>query len=380
MGKSVTVKAQTVDKAIEQALAELGLSRDEVSIEVIEQSGLSEYGFTKTMAEVNVTERDIRIPLVNEFFYDGNVDVKSGDIRFDGDVRIGKDVENSAFVGATGKVFIGGAVRKATVDAGTSAIIEGNILSSTVTVGMQEVLEEMLAEQLSGLLFYLEELKDSMLQIIQIRGVRPEEVDAAELKNLVRVILKEKYLDFHDDKSEFIQKAKNHSTQLSPEWGSVIEKMYSIFTDTSLTVVRNAEEFSKLLKEAKALVEKYAARRSCNSLLKLPYANNSVLSCNGTIEVTDSGLHTCSVTAKKQVFIEGCCRGGVIIAGEKVSIQETGSTKGVKTVIKTDSDGTITIGLARCGTEIWIGDAVYHIDKDKLGVHARMIEGQLVID
>ena len=186
--------------------------------------------------------------------------------------------------------------------------------------------------------------------------MQPEEVDASELKDLVRVILKERYLDFQNDKREFIQKAKNHSSQLSSEWKPVVEKLYNIFTDTSLTVVRNAEEFSELLNEAHALVEQYSAKDRRISTLKLPYAINSALSCNGTIEVTDSGLYNCSVNASKQVTIEGCCRGGVIIAGEKVSIKETGSTTGVKTVIKTDKDGTITIGLARCGTEIWIGD------------------------
>ncbi|WP_252504587.1 FapA family protein [Sporosarcina sp. Marseille-Q4943] len=321
----------------------------------------------------------VKAQMVNEFFHDGNVDVRSGNIQFDGDVRIGQDVENSMFVEAAGKVFIHGAVRKATIEAGTSAIIEGNVLSSTISVGMQEMLEEKLAEQLSGILSYLERINETILQIIQIRGVQPEEVDASELKELVRVTLREEYLDFQYENSEFIQKAKEHSAGLSPEWEPVIEKLYNVFTDTSMTVVKNAEEFSTLLKEAHALVEQYSARECGNSLLKLPYAINSTLSCNGNIEVTDSGLHNCSVTAKKQVFIEGCCRGGVIVGSEKVSIQETGSKKGVKTVIKTDGEGTITIGLARCGTEIWIGDAVHRIDTDTLGVHARVIDGKLLI-
>ena len=280
----------------------------------------------------------VKMEVTTEFIFDGNVDLSSGNIRFNGDVRIGKDVENSMFVGATGKVFIGGAVRKATVEAGTSAIIEGNIFSSAVTVGMQGVVEESLAEQLSGLLSYLERIKDTILQIIQIRGVQPEEVDASELKDLVRVILKERYLDFHNDKWEFIQKAKNHSSHLSSEWKPVVEKLYNIFTDTSLTVVRNAVEFSDLLQEAHALVELNSAKDRRSSTLKLPYAINSALSCNGIIEVTDSGLYNCSVNASKQVIIEGCCRGGVIIAGEKVSIKETGSTTGVKTVIKTEQE------------------------------------------
>ncbi|MFS0690752.1 FapA family protein [Sporosarcina sp. 179-K 8C2 HS] len=321
----------------------------------------------------------VKAQMVNEFFHDGNVDVRSGNIQYDGDVRIGQDVESSMFVGAAGKIFIHGAVRKATIEAGTSAIIEGNVLSSSITVGMLEMLEEELAEQLSGILSYLDRINEMILQIIQVRGVLPEEVNASELKDLVRVILKEEYLDFQYENSEFTQRAKNHSADLSPEWEPVIEKLYNVFTDTSMTVVKNAEEFSTLLKEAHALVERYSAREIGDSLLKLPYAINSILSCNGNIEVTDSGLYNCSVTAKKQVSIEGCCRGGVIFGGEKVSIQETGSKKGVKTVIKTESDGTISIGLARCGTEIWIGDAVHHIDTDTLGVHARMIDGQMNI-
>lgn len=316
---------------------------------------------------------------VNEFIHDGNVDVRTGNIQFDGDVRIGQDVETSMSVGATGKVFIQGTVQKATVEAGTSAIIEGNVLSSTVEVGMQEVLEEVLAAQLSGLLTYLEKLNDAIHETLRIRGIHLADIDASELKDLVRVTLKETYLDFQHDKFEFIQKAKNHSTQLSEEWMTIVEKLHNIFTDTSLTVVKNAEEFSQLMKEAKTIVESYSRKEGGGSRLKLPYAINSVLSCNGSIEVTGSGLYNCSVTAKESISIEGCCRGGIIVAGGKVSIKETGSTKGVKTVVKTESGGTITIGLARCGTEIWIGDEVYHIDADQIGIHARLKEGHLQV-
>ncbi|MCG7343120.1 FapA family protein [Sporosarcina sp. ACRSL] len=314
-----------------------------------------------------------------ELDYDGKVDVKSGNIRFDGDIRISGDVENSMFVGARGKVFIAGAVQKATVEAGASAIIEGNVLSSTVTVGMHEVLEEELAKQLHGLLSYLERMNDALLELIQTRDAQLAEIDARELKELVRVILKEEYLDFQDEKLAFIQKVKNHSSQLTSCWEPVIEKLYSVFTDTSLTVVKNGEEFSKFLEEAYTLIERFSARECRESYLKIPYAINSVLSCNGNIEVTDAGLSNCSVHAEKQLSVEGCCRGGLIFAGSKVSIKETGSPTGVKTVIKTGKDGTVTIGLARFGTEIWIGDDVHHIDVDTLGVHARMVDGELRI-
>lgn len=319
----------------------------------------------------------IKIEVKSEFIHDGTVNLSSGNIKFNGDVRIGEDVENSMTVSATGKIFIGGSVRKATIDAGRSLAIQGHVFSSTVSVGMQEVLEEKLAEQLDELLCYLDQMQKTIHQIIDIRGVHLEDVDAGELKELVRVILKEKYFEFHDKKRDFIRKIKKRAAQLSSDWIPVTDKLYSVFTDTSLTTVRNAADFSQLLEEGRALVKHYTKGESSNNYLKIPYAVNSILSCNGTIEVTEAGLHNCSVTANKKVFIEGCCRGGEIKAREKVSIKETGSMNGVKTVIMTDKEGVITIGLARCGTEIWVGGEVHHFDTDKLGVHARIVDGRL---
>ena len=113
----------------------------------------------------------VKIDVTNEFVVDGNVDLSSGNIRFNGDVRIGKDVEKSMLVGATGKVLIRGVVRKAIVEAGATPVIEGNGFSSTLTIGMKEGFGEVLSEQFSGPLSYFDRVKETIFPNIQICGV-----------------------------------------------------------------------------------------------------------------------------------------------------------------------------------------------------------------
>lgn len=346
----------------------------------VEMRGNEIYALSSGRAILEKHGSIMTIDLNNEFLHDGDVNLNSGNIRFKGDVRISGTIENSMFVGVTGRITVGGTVRKAVVESGKSAFVKGNIFSSTVAVGMQEVLEKELASQLSELLSYLDQMQATILQIIHIRGVDPEEVDASELKELMRVILQKKYLDFQQIKKDFLQRVKNHSSELTPDWKLVSARLYSVFTDTALTIVKNAHEFSQLLADAHALVEQYSDGKTDPPILELPYAINSVLSCSGTIKVTEKGLSNSFVDAKGKVFVEGSCRGGEITGLQKVSIQETGSVNSVKTIIKTASDGVIVIGLAKSGTEIWVGELVYHFDKDILGVHARMVDGELRIN
>ena len=61
MEKSVVVKASNVDLAVEKALAELGVSKDRVQVEVLQKGGLFQ------RAEVRVTVRETAQTLAEDF-------------------------------------------------------------------------------------------------------------------------------------------------------------------------------------------------------------------------------------------------------------------------------------------------------------------------
>lgn len=321
-------------------------------------------------------EKMVDIDVNPEHYHEGEVGLESGNIRFEGDVRIGGSVQTAMFVGATGTVFIGGAVTKATIHAMKSAIVKGNVFSSTISVGQQEFIVGELTTQLKGILGLLEQIQDAIHSVQVSRG---DVLTTSELNHLVRLLLEKKYPRFQELNKNFIQKVKNNAQQLSEEWMDIANKFYSIFVTAQHKGLEDTASFGLLIEEVQLLVELYGVKMS-QALLSVPYAINSVLYSSGIIEVTLKGVYHSSVTAGDSIQVQGVCRGGEIIASHKISLQETGSVNIVKTVVRTGEQGSITIGLAHVGTEIQIGQKRYTFMDKKLGVFAHLDEkGDLVI-
>lgn len=328
---------------------------------------------------VDWRKKMVRIDVNPEFFHKGEVNLESGNIRFEGDVRIGGSVQTAMFVGATGTVYIEGAVTKATIHAVKSAIVKGNIFSSTISVGQEEVVIGELTLQLKEILDLLEQIQEAIHKVLAIRGDEGNDLTTSELNHLIRLLLEKKYPTYQELNKNFIQKVKNNSQQLSAEWTSLADKLYTIFVTSQHKELEDTASFGVLIEEVQLLVELYGVKMS-QAVLSVPYAINSVLYSSGTIEVTSKGVYHSSVTAGDSIYVQGVCRGGEIIATQKISLQETGSVNVVKTVVRTGAQGSITIGLAHVGTEIQVGNKQYTFMDKKMGVFAKLDkEGNLVI-
>lgn len=104
MEKSVVVKASNVDLAVEKALAELGVSKDRVQVEVLQKGGLFQ------RAEVRVTVRETAQTLAEDFVNGllGAMNLKARGTAFerDGEVVVDIDGEDGgAAIGYRGEVL-----------------------------------------------------------------------------------------------------------------------------------------------------------------------------------------------------------------------------------------------------------------------------------
>lgn len=323
-------------------------------------------------------DRLVKIDVNNEFNLAGEVGLESGNIRFEGDVRIGGSVQPSMFVGATGGVFVGGAVTKATIHAMKSVMIRGNVLSSTISVGKQDATISELARLIKDVTYLLEQIKEAIDQIFVIRGQSEEELNPSELKRLIHLLMEKRYAQFEDLNKQFIKKVRSQKQVLDKEWTDVADSLYDIFVNPLNENMKNVEAFSKLIEDAQILVQLYDAESSAQTMLSVPYAINSTLYSNGHIEVTSKGVYQSDLTAGQTITIKGVCRGGEISAPISVDLQETGSVSPVKTVIRTSAEGRIKIGMAYVGTEIFVGIRKYVFTKDAMNITARLnTEGEI---
>lgn len=322
----------------------------------------------------------VKIDVNHEFHHQGEVDMGSGNIRFEGNVSVQGNIQPSMFVGATGTINIGGSVTKATIHAMKSAEVKGNVFSSTISVGQHEFIIGELTTHLSEITGYLELIQAAIQQILLIRGETEDSLSSAELNHLIRLLLEKKYTAFQDLNRDFLQKVKNQSLQLSVEWTEMADKLYEVFITSENKKLEDMGGFDVLIREVRTLVELYGEKATPKLYLSVPYAINSVLYSNGNIEVTTKGLYHSSVTAGHDIKVSGVCRGGEISAGNKISLQNTGSVNLIKTVVRTGEKGNITIGHAHAGTEIHVGNRSYTFTASEMGIFARLDdEGMLLI-
>ncbi len=322
----------------------------------------------------------VKVEVTHEFNHPGEVSLESGNIRFEGDVKVGGNVLPKMFVGATGSILVGGSVTQATLHAMKSVIVTGNVLSSTINVGKQEVSINELVRQLKEVTVFLVEIRDAVEQIFLIRGNTEVELAPADLKHLIYLLLEKKYTRFEVLNKQFIQSVRESNTTLEPEWTMVTDKLYDMFISTYKDKLEGMAGFQLLIDEAKELAEVHEIEAVSQAEIVLPYAVNSELYSSGDIRITSKGVFQSTLIAENNITIQGVCRGGKITAKNEVVLQETGSESFVKTVIKTGEKGRIKIGKAYIGTEIQIGLREHKFSRDELEVHARIDEdGQIIL-
>lgn len=371
-GSSLLGKAIPVKKA-NDIILRLGVNATQVNNDIV--------ALISGKPSVDWRNKLVKIDVNHEFHHQGEVNMASGNIRFEGNVSVKGNIHPSMFVGATGTISIGGSVTKATIHAMKSTVVKGNVFSSTISVGKQEFIIAELTAQLQGIIDYLERIQAAIHQVLLIRGEISEGLCSAELNHLIRLLLEKKYSAFQDLNRDFIQKVKNHSLQLPVEWTEMAAKLYEVFITSENKELEDMVSFEVLIVEVKTLVELYSEKPAPKLFLAVPYAINSVLYSNGNIEVTSKGLYHSSVTAGHDITVHGVCRGGEIIAANKITLKNTGSVNVVKTVIRTGEKGDITIGYAHAGTEVHVGTRSYTFTTSRMGVFARLDnEGVLLID
>lgn len=305
----------------------------------------------------------VKIDVRHELVHHGDVDLASGNIRFDGNLKIFGNVKPSMYLSAVGEIFIGGTVTKSTVHSQRSIEISKNVFSSTIQVGKQDLVIDESVECLSGLMVYLQSIQATIEQVLFVRGSEKRPLTTKEFHQLIHLLMENKYADFKEQIRQFTQKIWNHTEYLPEEWVELAKQFTNMFIRpfTGEETIMNLEE---LIDESMMLIDLYTTEAEPKTILKIPYAINSMLHCSGNIEVTSQGLYHCFVTGKHNVHINGVLRGGELSAGHQIKVEECGSESVVKTVLRTNENGIVRIQLAYPGVEVFFGKKKYTFIKE----------------
>ncbi|WP_040513097.1 FapA family protein [Gracilibacillus halophilus] len=323
--------------------------------------------------------RTVKTMVMSRYVHQGNVNIKSGNIKFNGDVEIVGEVEENMKVEAGGDIYIHQAISESTITASKSIISKGNVLQSMVTAGKHNLL----VIELGNLLRIMEKQLSKMLTIIQqmmgAKAYKQKEFETKGLQPLIIILLERKFIDFRTYAQKYVDIINKGSEYIDEEdWMEVSEELQSIFLVLSnqKTTLGHLHHLQETMNE---LAETTKEEVEPNSYVTVSSATNSTVYSSGNVNIVGKGCINTKVHAGGKLVIQNVLRGGEVFGRLGVSVAEAGAVSGTKTIISTTSDYSITISHAYEGTVLRIGEATRQLTREEYNIKAVLGDDEEIV-
>jgi len=307
----------------------------------------------------------------------GDVDISSGNIRFKGDVVVQGNVCEGMSVQASGKIDIHGMVFEANISAHEGVNVKQNITGSNLVAG-------------SNISFYknffkiLDPIHSDLSEVAKLVPGLTQHPQLKDVKTgqLIQVLIDKKYSRVPTLINELIKFADDHSFSLPNEITELMVTIGKNLRGLNLLKLDSLDNFQNILLkmgEAHKVMERMT-RNKAN--VSFAYAVNSKIEATGDVKVSGRGCINTIIHAGGNVNIVGVFRGGEIIAGGDIILNEAGSELGAKTIIRTTGEKRkIYINKANEGVRIQIGGRQVNITSLQSNIKAELNrDGAMVIN
>lgn len=298
-----------------------------------------------------------------------DVNLKSGNIRYNGDVEVKGTISEAMEVVSKQNVFVRNNVCFAQIMAGNNVEIKGSMLSSKVYAATGGIFGQDPAPEIYKILVEVEGLIKNLQDITQ------NEIEQFGLDSMFEKI---RYL--------MNTKSKNMTNIVYGVIRTLKKGNYDIETDRLLTLVK----VTRVLLGNYHTIEDIASLEGITGTLRLMsassdvkitgnatfgYVLNSEIHALGNVAILGKGASNSKVDAKGNVTVTGNFRGGEIKSEKSVDVNITGAKLGVKTFITVPEDGVINIRTAYVDTLIKIGNKTHRFFDECKNIKARIKNG-----
>ncbi|HHW41833.1 MAG TPA: FapA family protein [Syntrophomonadaceae bacterium] len=323
------------------------------------------------------------IKIVKLMVHPCDVDIRSGNLSFGGDLLILGSVKEGMRVSAHGNVTVMGNIAGAVIQAGGRVVCRGRLINSRVRAGGLKSFYNRLAPLLDDLGRRLDELIKETTRIHQYtvdrRKIRSSDLD---LNRMITLLIERK-------KKEIIELANKYAAALDEtdlpfppavrEFALGIKNLAVVLGNRESSIKEELESMLKKKEEIDFLLDSIPEQPGD---ILCSYAQNCVLDAGGSITLTDAGGYYSTLTAGKQVRVRGVFRGGEISALGNVYIDEAGSPglTGGKVKIRVAEQAVVNIRKVYPETTIQVGGRSCRFDKEESYVKVFLKDDALKIE
>ncbi|WP_018248901.1 FapA family protein [Orenia marismortui] len=305
----------------------------------------------------------------------GDVDMSVGNINFNGDVIISRDVCDNFRVKATGKIIVKRNVNSAYLEAEQGVKIKGNVVGSEIIVGKLSVYYKEAYDHLRKLAERLESLNLALKELMSNQAFKTEDIKLKGYKEVIQLLISSKFSDIYkilkslDDLNQDIE-----IDEVFEEMKLLIVKLKEKFNLTGICYINTLAELKDLKELITLVCNILDSIKKSNPQIIVSYIQNSKLTASGDILVTGEGVYNSQLTSNARVEISGqpgFFRGGKIKADEDVKVKELGSSSGSQVEVIVPEDKKVIADKLFINTSIKIGNRRYKFQKnwDKISAH-----------
>lgn len=316
-----------------------------------------------------------KISVNNLYTHQGDVDIKTGNVDFLGDVKISGDIKEGMKVRAKGNVIIEGSVYNSLIESATDINIQKSIVSSQIIGGRASVHKEKILISLGALKNDISEILTTVVYLKEKNINTKTYSDGAIIKSLIET----KFKGLNTECMTIISGYMKDGITNNP----LINVIKGMLMGANILKIKKYNELTEVLiiidEEIQVINEELALKYDVN----FAYCQDAVVKTNGDINIVGKGMYTSQLESFNDIRIKSAnsvCRGGSIRAKNTIEINTVGSEGGVKTLLEVQKDGHIYLNKAYRNTIIVVGGKKYVFEYDCQKVHAYISKGELVVD
>lgn len=311
---------------------------------------------------------------VNNIYKIQDVDMRSGNIYFVGDVHISGNVKEGMKVKSGNSLVIEKNVDVSTIAAGGEINIRGSVIKSTVLTGQLDMEKKMYLEKLN-------EYKDNIINLINaVDKLNESTNNSRKISELVKILIENRYKNIPKLSLSII----THNICEDSGKSELIDFIRNKMMGLNISKINSLNDLKSLKELIENEIDFIEDDMIISADIYIGYCQDSLIKSTGSIIITDKGQYVSKLTALKDITFlreDSVARGGTLSSRGNIKLGTVGSPAGVATKLEVLPNGIITANIAHSNTIFCFGNRYKSLDTSGKNVRAYMKEdGEIVIE
>jgi uncharacterized protein len=306
----------------------------------------------------------------------GNVDLETGNIKFNGDVIIYGAVKEGMKVEADRSIEIYKNIAQSEIIAKGDVYLRANIIQAKIYAGRDDVFKSQYMKNLEKLNELINVLSNTGIQVKKHNLLGRKAKDG----EIAKILIENKFKGIVElSKQVMIQSLKKQREENKLAY--IINK-YLI--GLGPLKISSFDDFNELIELINNEIENLSGKLTVPVDVYTYYSQDSIIESSGSIYITGKGEYVSNLIANDSIHFTGIksiARGGVIKAKNEIRCNIVGSEGGVSTKLIVEKDGHIWANIVYQNTMLFVGMQEHTVEKASKDLHAYLDKsGELIVE